>query len=97
LRTVVVLATVGAALAALALTTGSRPARSPPTVPAAASRPRLNAPFAVGLTVMGIVDDTRSVRLPGGETVARTPETYIRYPALLEINPGGPDPSKPPG
>jgi dienelactone hydrolase len=77
-----VLATVGLALAALALTTGSRSARSSRSVPAAASRPRLKAPFAVGLTVMRIVDDTRSVRLPAGETVPRTLETYIRYPAL---------------
>jgi dienelactone hydrolase len=31
---------------------------------------------------MRIVDGTRSIRLPSGETVPRTLETYVRYPAL---------------
>lgn len=40
------------------------------------------ARFATGLTVLRLVDHTRSVQLPDGQTVPRTLVTYVRYPAL---------------
>lgn len=47
------------------------------------------ARFAVGLTVMTLVDNTRSVSLPDGRTVSRTLVTYVRYPA--RARPAGSD------
>ncbi len=40
-----------------------------------------NAKFAVGLTALRLVDHTRSVSLPDGQTVPRMLVTYVRYPA----------------
>lgn len=37
--------------------------------------------FAVGLRLLRLVDTSRSIRLPGDKTEARTLETYVRYPA----------------
>lgn len=48
----------------------------------AIARSRPSAPFAVGLTVIRLIDPTRSVQLPNGTTTPRTLETYVRYPAL---------------
>jgi dienelactone hydrolase len=49
------------------------------STPVAPTRP--SAPFAVGLTVLRFVDNTRSVRLPDGAVVPRALETYVLYPA----------------
>jgi dienelactone hydrolase len=43
---------------------------------------RSSPPFAVGLRIRRLVDDTRVIRLPGGKVEPRTLITYIRYPAL---------------
>jgi dienelactone hydrolase len=59
-----------------------RPGRPAGGTPTTAARPRPSAPFAVGLTVVRLVDPTRSVQLPDGTTIPRTLETYVRYPAL---------------
>ena len=40
------------------------------------------ARFATGLTVLRLIDRTRSIQLPDGQTVPRTLVTYVRYPAL---------------
>jgi dienelactone hydrolase len=57
-------------------------ARSTGGVPTAGTPAKPSAPFAVRLTVVRFVDDTRSVRLPNGQIVPRTLVTYVRYPAL---------------
>jgi dienelactone hydrolase len=38
--------------------------------------------FAVGLTKVEIVDKTRSITLPDGQTIPRTIVTLVRYPAI---------------
>jgi len=46
--------------------------------------PRAQQPssFAVGIRVLRLVDATRTVQLPDGQSEPRTLETYVRYPAL---------------
>jgi fermentation-respiration switch protein FrsA (DUF1100 family) len=44
------------------------------------ARPR--PPFAVGLRVLRLVDNSRTIRLPDGTTESRALLTYVRYPAL---------------
>jgi dienelactone hydrolase len=44
--------------------------------------------FEVGLTEVTIVDHTRSVTLPDGQTVPRTIVTWVRYPARGPASPG---------
>lgn len=39
-------------------------------------------PFAVGLSVLRLVDDTRQIKLHGGRSEPRPLVTYVRYPAL---------------
>jgi alpha-beta hydrolase superfamily lysophospholipase len=48
----------------------------------APSGARRVGPFATGLAVLRLVDNTRSVQLPDGKTVPRTLLTYVRYPAV---------------
>jgi predicted dienelactone hydrolase len=48
---------------------------------AAASR-STGPPYAVGLSVQYLVDDTRLIKLPGGRSEPRPLVTYVRYPAL---------------
>jgi dienelactone hydrolase len=43
--------------------------------------PKPSAPFAVGLTVLRLVDHTRQIHLADGATIPRTLVTYVRYPA----------------
>jgi Platelet-activating factor acetylhydrolase, isoform II len=50
--------------------------------PPAGPRARSAEPFATGLIGLRFVDHTRSIQLPTGQTVPRTLETYVRYPAL---------------
>lgn len=64
-----------------ALGARQRVARSPGTVSTGAVGSGQPAHFAVGLTVMRLVDSTRSMSLPDGRTVPRTLVTYVRYPA----------------
>ncbi len=45
------------------------------------AQPGKVAQFAVGLTVVRLVDQSRSLSLPDGKTVPRTLATYVRYPA----------------
>lgn len=40
------------------------------------------APFPVGLRLLRLVDSSRTVRLPGGKTVPREVDTFVRYPAI---------------
>ncbi len=63
-----------------ALGARQRVARSPGTVSTGAVGSGQPADFAVGLTVMRLVDSTRSMSLPDGRTVPRTLVTYVRYP-----------------
>lgn len=49
---------------------GTGPAAQPPSS------------FAVGLRVIRLVDTSRTIELPDGETEPRTLVTYVRYPAL---------------
>jgi alpha-beta hydrolase superfamily lysophospholipase len=60
------------------LRTSSAPPRPPPPKPVAPSRP---TSYAVGLEKLHLVEPGRTVTLPTGETVARSLETYVRYPA----------------
>jgi alpha-beta hydrolase superfamily lysophospholipase len=68
---------------------GGGVARAPRAVSKRPARPAPPRRFAVGLTTMTIVEDTRSITLPGGARGARTLVTYVRYPALGP--PGGND------
>ncbi|MGH2916184.1 MAG: alpha/beta hydrolase family protein [Solirubrobacteraceae bacterium] len=45
------------------------------------ARSRTGPPFATGSITLRIVDHTRSVQLPNGQTVPRTLRTIVRYPA----------------
>ncbi len=72
---------LAAVLAGLYVT--AAPLRSPDTTArAAATRLAAAGAPAVGIRVMRLVDPTRSLRLRGGRTIARTLTTYVRYPAL---------------
>ncbi len=73
-------ATPPAARSHHATATGDRraPTAGSPKPPRARGAP----PFAVGMTVLRLVDDKRSVSLPDGSRVPRTLVTYVRYPAL---------------
>ena len=46
------------------------------------SNPKPPSSFAVGLSVLRLVDTGRTIKLPNGTTQARTLLTYVRYPAL---------------
>ena len=67
-----------------ATATGSRQddARSPGAVSSGSTQPGKATHSAVGLRVVRLVDETRSVSLPDGKTVPRTLVTFVRYPAL---------------
>lgn len=81
------------AVGALALTvalTGTPSARrqsASVTSPPAAKHPSTSRPgrtpasFAVGLRVLRLVEKTRTIELPDGNTQPRTLLTYVRYPA----------------
>lgn len=58
---------------------GGHPVKVPVAPRPAPSRP--TPPFAVGLSMMRLVDNTRSVSLPNGQSAPRTLITYVRYPA----------------
>jgi dienelactone hydrolase len=82
--------TAPAALDAVALAdTGAAGGALGPAPPAAATPATGPAPYAVGLSVLRLVDPTRRIRLPGGRSAPRTLVTYVRYPALAA--PGGVD------
>jgi dienelactone hydrolase len=55
---------------------GGRAAVVPPP-----PRSRPSAQFAVGKTVVRLVDGTRPIHLAGGSNIPRTLVTYVRYPA----------------
>jgi fermentation-respiration switch protein FrsA (DUF1100 family) len=48
----------------------------------AAGEPAPNPPFAVGLRLIRLVDQTRVIRLPSGKMEPRPLITYVRYPAV---------------
>jgi fermentation-respiration switch protein FrsA (DUF1100 family) len=66
--------------AASASTTGGQEAIPPAVAPTPA--PSQGPPYAVGLSILRLVDGSRRIRLPDGRTRARTLLTYVRYPAL---------------
>jgi dienelactone hydrolase len=72
------MAQAAALAAALSLVTAA------PAAPQAAASP---PGFAVGVRVLKLVDESRSIRLPGGRTEPRTLETVVRYPALGAFGP----------
>jgi dienelactone hydrolase len=55
--------------------------------------PKPSPPFAVGLTVLQLVDHTRSVQLSNGATVPRTLVTDVRYPEQRPAG-GGAQPAR---
>lgn len=62
-------------------------ARVPPApqrarAPAPAPHARPPSTFAVGLRVLSLVDNSRTIELPNGTREPRTLTTYVRYPAL---------------
>ena len=68
---------------------GGRPSKAAVTTTMAPPRP--SAPYAVGLTVIPLVDGTRTVRLASGAVVPRRIETSVRYPAVGPAGSGGTD------
>jgi dienelactone hydrolase len=77
---------VGAvALTVVLASTGPAHTHTSVTSSPAARRPRSVArpsSFAVGLRMLRLVDPSRTIQLPNGETEPRTLITYVRYPAL---------------
>jgi len=65
-----------------AVRTSTAAARSTGTQEGAAPSPAAaHAPFAVGLRVLRLVDNSRTMQLPEGGSEPRTLVTYVRYPA----------------
>jgi predicted dienelactone hydrolase len=81
-----------------AATAATRPAplartAPPPAAPAPAAHAARS--FASGLLVLGLVDRSRTIRLPDGAEVVRSLRTYVRYPAARPAD-GADHPGAPP-